>query len=106
MPYKLIVLFAVLFCLYASKVSAQKSFNIKGSVTDSTSVPLEGANIRIISATDSFKVISDTKGLFTFGDIKQQSFQLKVSYLGYLDFVKNVTFPDNGEELNLGTIIL
>ncbi|TSJ38811.1 outer membrane beta-barrel protein [Mucilaginibacter corticis] len=106
MPQKLIVLFAMLFCMYAGKLHAQKSVNVKGNITDSTSAPLEGANIRIVSSTDSFKLTSDAKGFFTFHSIKQQSFQLKVSYLGYLDFVKNVTAPDNGDEINFGTIIL
>jgi hypothetical protein len=104
MPYKLLCFFALLLSLNIAR--AQGNYSVKGGVTDSTSTPLEGANVRIISGTDTLKVTSNTKGSFSISGIKQKNFQLKVSYLGYLDFLKNVTAPDDGEEITLAPIVL
>lgn len=106
MPYKLLCFIALFLSIFLNMARAQTNYTLKGSITDSTSNPLGGANIKLISGTDTLKATSDEKGFFTISDIKHQSFQLKISYLGYFDVLKNITAPDNGEELTLAPIVL
>ncbi|GAA4319804.1 TonB-dependent receptor [Mucilaginibacter gynuensis] len=96
----------LIFSLAFNMVRAQSSYNIKGNITDSTTTPLEGANIRLVLGTDTLKFTSNNKGEFTINGIKRPAFQIMVSYLGYFDFAKNITIPDNNTELTLPAIVL
>jgi len=78
-------------CLFISSilVFAQKQYlrTLQGNVVDSiTHKPLAYTTIQIFSLKDSVfysGAISDTNGYFSFTDIKESSFYLVFSYVGY-----------------------
>ena len=67
--------------LVAIPVFSLSQFKLSGIVSDQSGNPLSEANVLI---NDTYLATStDLNGQFTFGNLKQGSYQLKVSYIGY-----------------------
>ena len=69
-----------------------KDSGIKGKIIDSsTGKPLAGANV-ILDNTMKGSA-SDVKGNFNINNIQTGTYTIKVSYIGYKDYKKEVTIP-------------
>ncbi|QDH81202.1 SusC/RagA family TonB-linked outer membrane protein [Echinicola soli] len=85
------ILFAHLF-LWASGAIAQET--LTGSVIDAQGTPLFGATVQIVGSNKG--TVTDEKGEFSLG-LAPGDHQLSVSYLGYVEQVKKITFPFPGQ---------
>ncbi|MEM8523293.1 MAG: TonB-dependent receptor [Bacteroidota bacterium] len=91
-----------IFCCGSLCTSAQ-TFQIKGSVQDSSEQALSGATVVLLQAQDSVLqhfVITDDQGSFDFPKVEQGKYLLQVSFLGYrtysnaFDLQQNMTFDN------------
>lgn len=83
------------------------AYNINGIVIDDTGEPLPEAGIRLLTARDSAYVkgcAADLDGKFSLSGIRNGSYLLEVSYVGYNTLRKQVTVK--GMALNLGKLTL
>lgn len=90
----------VICCVTALCISGYvQAQRIAGKVVDETNVPLEFANIVLLSATDSAFVqgtISNEDGSFQFLKAKEKEYILKISSVGYQTVFKNYSSGDVG----------
>lgn len=84
---KRVVLFFYLICLAVSSF-AQESSSISGRVTDPAGQPLAGAAVTILNT--SFGVTTGNDGTFRFTGLKNGSYSLRISFLGYVAKTKEV----------------
>lgn len=92
------LLFVIIFnlCLPQflwSQISNQSLINIKGKVVDTTNTSLPVATIMLLSTVDNkllYFTHSDTTGMFSFKNIKNNTYLLKVTYLSYYPFQKTL----------------
>ena len=100
------LLFLVAAQLFAATSFAQTS-SISGTVANAfDSIPLSGANI-VLTKNDSNKgrgVIADFDGNFSFDNVTDGAFLLKISYVGYQDFTRKIRV--NGRPIQLGILPL
>ena len=83
-----------------------QELSISGFVDDSRDIPISYANILLMKSQDSMVVkgvSTDENGFFLLKGLSQDSYLLKVSFLGFMDVYKSVTLS---ETVDLGTIIL
>lgn len=79
---------ALLLTLCLSPIFAQNQ--IVGSVADAKNQPLPGASVLLLAAADSSLVkgqLTSGEGRFEFADVESGQFFLKVSMLGFADFL-------------------
>ena len=84
-----------------------QTYSIKGIIEDvSNKKVLEGANILLIHQPDlkSAGVASDNKGRFYIDGIKPGKYILKITYVGYSDYQKDIQIKDN--HLDYGILYL
>ena len=95
---------SILFFAF-SAATAQNS--VEGKVVDSTDKPVAYANVILLNAKDSTTVykgaVSRENGNFNFEEIASEKYLLKVSFVGYEDFLKKI---EVSEDENLGKISL
>ncbi|WP_296311566.1 carboxypeptidase-like regulatory domain-containing protein, partial [Winogradskyella sp. UBA3174] len=105
-----ILLFTINFTLYGF---AQQTL-VQGKVTDSIQNPLPYANILAIPQANDQDVkfaISENDGSYKLGLVKNQTYEITVSYLGYKpqtltittadqDVIKNFTLKENPDQLD------
>ena len=100
------LLFLVAAQLFTITAFAQTS-SISGTVANaSDSIPLSGANI-VLTKNDTNKgrgVIADFDGNFSFDNVTNRAFILKISYIGYKDFTREIRV--NGRPIQLGILPL
>lgn len=84
--------------------------NIKGKVVDDQKQPLEFVNVALYqqgSSTPFKGSISDADGLFQIEEVKDGTYVVKLSFMGYEPQERTVTLnAQNGHNANLRTIIL
>lgn len=94
-------------CMAACSVLTGAAYTVSGTVSDDTGEPLMEAGVRLLAAKDSAYVkgtAADMNGKFSFADIKNGSYILETSYIGYVKNYKNLTVAD--KNFNAGTITL
>lgn len=105
------ILLSLLTVLSTLAVHAQ--YQITGCVKDERNIPVAYANIALLRPDSAFVCgsISNEKGEFTLADVKQNSYLLKISYIGYItQFVSlkhlnstfnagNITLPEKSQQL-------
>ena len=102
------LLFVFCLSLIVSTGVAQK-FSIRGFVTDSMALPLASATIMLLNPADSSLVnfaASDAKGFFEMKNVNRGSYQLKVTFVGFASFSKNLSTPVNSTVVDLGQLRL
>jgi hypothetical protein len=80
---------------------------VTGNIKSVSGEPMAYANAIILNVSDSIYVggcTSNDSGIFTFAHISAGSFILKLSYLGYNDYLQNITIKEG--KTNVGTILL
>jgi outer membrane receptor protein involved in Fe transport len=93
MKNKFLLLFFTLSCFW---VSAQK-FAIRGIVTDTLSSPMPSSTVMLMNPKDSSLVnfsVTDAKGAFEMKGISKGDYQVKISFIGFATFIKNVAASD------------
>ena len=100
-------LFILLFC--SLMVLAQK-ISVSGTIMDgSSNEPLPGAGIVLLQPKDSALVVgvsSDLDGKFKLPSVKSGNYILRISYIGFLSFYRNIALPKKEKDVNLGAITL
>ena len=87
---------------------AQK-YTIQGRVIDKKSGGLPSASILLLQPQDSSIVnntLTDTSGRFILTDIERAGYILKVTFVGYVPFIKNIVDSSATDTLQLGLIEL
>lgn len=85
---------------------AQK-FSIKGQVTDSTKSALPSSTVMLLSQKDSTLVnfgVSDKNGLFEIKTVGVGDYLLKVTFMGYATYQKQISAGGAGGDINVGSI--
>ena len=102
-----IVALAMLVC--PVKTWAQK-FSVTGKVTEMTSGELlPGATALLLNAKDSSQVTgaaTNNAGIFTLAPKKSGKYILRISYMGFKTYTKDLNLSSKQEKLNLGTIAM
>lgn len=81
------------------------AYNVTGVVLDEDSQPMIKATVRVLTPKDSTAVkgaLTNEKGEFRITDVKNGSYLLESSYVGYTPIYKSITV--NGKNLAVGTI--
>ena len=100
---------AVLLLLLLGSLSVLRAQTgiVAGRVQSTANEPLIGASVILLNPTDSSLlkgVVADLDGNFKITDITPGNYVLKVSFLGYLNYVKAVSTTT--DSLNVGAIIM
>ncbi|MEE1961360.1 TonB-dependent receptor [Allomuricauda taeanensis] len=70
---------------------------VQGKVVDENSQPIPGANVVLVGKTEG--TVTDFDGNFTFNTSQAPPFQLRITSIGFSDFVANVT--SNNQTLSI-----
>ena len=100
------ILYFLLLFIYAN---GQNHSTIKGNIATIDNLPLEYANVSLHLVPDSSLItfaISDSNGLFEFGDLQTAIYFLKVSYIGLEDYYSDAINLKPSETLELNSIQL
>lgn len=95
-----------LFLLLSHNAFAQ-THSVKGQIIDAESgETIIGVNVSLVADSQLVKVvfIANEQGTFTFEDVKNNHYQLEVSYVGYTPYVQD--FEMKGSDIDLGEIKL
>jgi len=107
---KLILSFVTLFTLFLFNLSnAQTGGKISGSVLDETKKPLDGATVILLTAKDSAQVSSQlakADGSFVFSDLKNNTYLVKITFVGYKDFRSAPVVTSAQNAVNLQPFVL
>jgi len=91
------VVFTILYLLCSASVFGQE-FSITGKIFDETGEPVAYANIVLLKAIDSTIITgttSDDFGAFTINQIDSKNYILKVSFIGFKDFLQKISIEKN-----------
>ncbi|HEY8937466.1 MAG TPA: TonB-dependent receptor [Cyclobacteriaceae bacterium] len=86
----------ITFILVSHLVLAQR-YTIKGNVVDTVSSPMPYATVVLLQAKDSTLVnfgVTNTKGAFELKNIASGNYHLKVTFVGFATFTKNLSSSD------------
>jgi len=96
-------LLILLFLVSIPSLTFGQHFQLRGTIFDSTSrSPLIAANISAASTKDTsvkFYATTDANGAFTFDELYQQSYILKVSLVGYREYKQTVLIQKSVQDL-------
>ena len=103
------VLSFLLLCLFPLAAVAQK-ITLSGAVQDGAlNEPLPGAAVVLLQPKDSAQaagVSSDLEGKFKLPSVKAGNYILRISYVGFQTYYRNIALPKGNKSINLGTITL
>lgn len=87
-------------------LSANAQYFLKGEVRDETKHSVPSATLRLLDKDSAFVVgcVSDENGLFSFTDIKQGSYILAISYIGYSPQTISFDMPQANHSLPVITL--
>ncbi len=98
-------LYILLICMLFG-VQGFAQITVRGTVVTSENIPLIGANvIAFDEAKNKTGTITEANGSFRLELNSPGDYDMRVSYIGYFDFTKELTASSNNE-INLGTITL
>ncbi len=89
--------FGLLALLYLATSNLVLSSSVKVVVKDEQKLPLIGATIKLTeeNETSSFYNITDFDGVAVFPDLKPGQYTMKVTYVGYSPFEKNISYKED-----------
>ncbi|MCE6989510.1 TonB-dependent receptor domain-containing protein [Dyadobacter sp. CY323] len=105
MKKTLLLLFLCLNVLFVKAQTAAR-FNLKGSTVDTAGAPLPESTVMLLTPKDSTLVNfarTSKDGTFEFKNLKRASYLIKVTYVGYLPYQKEIN-PKDAETIDLGKI--
>ena len=93
--------------LLISNVAIAQKFTIQGQVADSTGAWLPSATVMLLNSKDSslvnFTVTNDT-GYFELKNITRNAYQLKVTFVGYKTYSRDIPGDSGGSTLDVGIL--
>jgi Outer membrane protein beta-barrel family/Carboxypeptidase regulatory-like domain len=104
------LLFAVLLLSGTATLFAQNpgKINLRGTLTDTLNQDIPLATVMLLNPSDSSLLNftrADDKGFFQFKNLKNRSYLLKVTYVGYLPLQMRLA-PSAKEDVDLGRVML
>jgi len=86
--------------------SAQKTYNITGTVVDTAGTPLIQSTVMLLDMDSTFLSFSssDIDGKFALKKVKKGDHLVKVTYLGHIPVTRNASFTDG--DVDLGQIVM
>ena len=101
--------FLLILCLCPLLAMAQK-VTVSGAVMDgSLNEPMPGAAVVLLQPKDSAQaagVSSDLEGKFKLPSVKAGNYILRITFVGYQSYFRNITLPKGNKSINLGEITL
>ncbi|TYA71888.1 outer membrane beta-barrel protein [Seonamhaeicola marinus] len=98
---KRLLLLSFLFLFY---VSFGQNFSLKGVVKDEANTPIAFSNIVLLLDNEIIDgTTSNESGVFSFESLKTNTYKIKISYLGFQTFEKEIELIGN---IDLGTLLL
>ncbi|BDS14275.1 outer membrane beta-barrel protein [Aureispira anguillae] len=88
------------------QLSAQKTYDVKGTLTDEEGNPLIAATVVLLQLADSSFAdygLSTDNGKFKLSAERNKNYQLQISYVGYTPFLKDILLD---KDYDLATITL
>lgn len=79
---------------------AQSKLTIRGTVKDTTNLPLDYTSVLLLSPKDSALVaytLTNKAGEYLFKNIDRQPLLIKATYMGYIPFQKELELPESDE---------
>ncbi len=79
---------------------AQSKLTIRGTVKDTTNLPLDYTSVLLLSPKDSALVaytLTNKAGEYLFKNVDRQPLLIKATYMGYIPFQKELVLPDSDE---------
>ena len=99
----------ILLCLCTIAAVAQK-VTLSGVIMDgSLGEPLPGASVVLLQPKDSVQVTgisSDMNGKFKLPSVKAGPYIMRVSYMGFQSYYRNIQLSKTAKDINLGSITL
>ncbi len=95
-----------ILCFLISILGYGQEFSLSGNVMDEKGLPIPFANVILMTQKDSTIVrgsSTDDDGNFFINQIDNNHYNFKISYIGYKDFLKEISVDQN---IDLGTITL
>lgn len=99
----------LLLLLLTSQLAYAQKFTLKGRATDQTSAVLPSATVLLLQPSDSALVsfgATNTEGHFEIKGVNRSNYLLKITFMGFAPYFKQITPPADGALLDLGTIAL
>ena len=104
------LIFLAILLMAGQLVSAQNlKADIKGTVLDTANLPLNGATVVLLNATDSVLVkfgLSNTQGKFFFRKVESGNYLLQITYLGLGKYSEEISFDAANGDLILEAVSL
>ncbi len=101
--------FILLTLLFFQLTYAQTGGKISGSVLDDAKKPLDGATITVMTAKDSTVAgnqLANRDGSFAFQNLKNDTYIIKVTYIGYKNYVSGNVLVSGQKAVVLPVIVL
>jgi hypothetical protein len=92
---------------FTVSVSVGQKFSIKGQITDSLSGPLPSSTVMLLNPKDSSLVnfgVSDVKGSFEIKNVSKGEYLLKITFVGYSNYMKRIATPTEAGVIEMGRI--
>ncbi|MDR2009494.1 MAG: TonB-dependent receptor [Bacteroidales bacterium] len=103
---KFITGFIVFICLSSFLYAQTPQITIKGIIQDTTNAPVPAATVMLLNNTDSALInytTSNSEGEFSFKNIKNTNYILKISHITFMPWQKHIRQSDE-KEIDLGII--
>ncbi|MEZ4960136.1 MAG: TonB-dependent receptor [Saprospiraceae bacterium] len=97
------LLIVLLLCAFGA---AAQTYSVTGTVIDETGAPLPGAYVILQYpwGEDAKLTATEADGSFNLKEVEKGGYKLKVSFVGYEDFLKEITITD--KSVNVGTLAI
>src|ERR1700753_4259217 len=109
MKLKLLLLLTLFTLLLFNFADAQSNGKISGSILDDAKKPLDGATVILLVAKDSSVVsnqLANPDGSFAFQNVKDNTYIIKITYIGYKNYVSGNVIVSGQKAVSLPAIIL
>lgn len=83
--------------IFLSHWSLAQKFTIKGQVTDTLASPMPSSTVMLLNPKDSSLInfgVTDAKGLFEMKNVSKGEYQIKITFIGFDSFTKNILTTD------------
>ncbi|WP_428330808.1 TonB-dependent receptor [Mucilaginibacter sp.] len=100
-----LLLFIFLNVVYAQQTPKPASREVFGTIVDSVGV-VPAVNVKLVSAKDSFVVVTNLKGVYDFPIITAKNFKIVVTGIGYQPFTRRYVMDNSTKPVKLDPIKL
>ena len=95
--------------MWISLAAINGQYSVTGQVLDESDTPLPSATAVVISAVDSTFLkfsLTDIEGRFQLKNLNHKSVILQVTFLGYEQYEKKLSYPESGSIIDVGKLQL